>query len=387
MKRFFAGVAFHLRRLLRRPSLLACLLALPLLAVLLGLFAPAGGGQNPIRVGVLLPQNSKNAPLIWQGMQRYSDDSITYEAAESRAQLEAMVGSTAWECGYLFPEDLDARIEAGRYNRLITRVESPATSTAFLVDYNVMACLLDACAPDIAAGLLGKSGVVPAGGIPEDLSGFKVQYQMDFDTVTVGTGQPVTPSAANLGASLLRGAVALLLMLFCCLVAARHLQEATTGFYTRLLPYTGAGQLYFSLFAAAGLLAALAGLSALGVSALFFPGYFASPLWEGACLLLYLCQLAALSFLLASLFRRAETLAALLPFLLVACLLFSPVVLDISRYVSAARYIAPLMPPTLYLRAAGGQAQALWQMALYTLALVPLALLPALRRRGLRHAA
>jgi len=109
--------------------------------------------------------------------------------------------------------------------------------------------------------------------------------------------------------------------------------------------------LYLPFFCAAGLFAGVGGFLALLLAGGLFPGFFTGLLSEALRLILYILYLAAVSFFLAGLVRRREALAASLPFLLTACLLFCPILIDLSRYVPFASSIAAALPPTFYLRA------------------------------------
>jgi hypothetical protein len=68
--------------------------------------------------------------------------------------------------------------------------------------------------------------------------------------------------------------------------------------------------------------------------------------------LLYLLYLAMVSYFLSGLFRRQEPLAATMPFLLVVCLLFCPILIDLSRFIPFIGKLAIVLPPTFYLRVA-----------------------------------
>ncbi len=47
-----------------------------------------------------------------------------------------------------------------------------------------------------------------------------------------------------------------------------------------------------------------------------------------------------------------------------ACLLLSLIFFDLEQWLPAARWLALILPPSLYLRAASGSSAALWQAAL-----------------------
>lgn len=384
MTRFCAALRLQLLRLLHRPALLACLLAMPALALLLGLLLPHTTTAAPLRVGVLLPQGSANAAQLWQSLATQADESLQFEQAETRDELEAMVAATAWECGYILPDDFDARVAAGRYSRLLTRVDSPATSTTSLVDWAMTAALLELCAPDLTLAYLDRAGIVPTAEQdvlqPALSQAFGAVRQARVQLVPL-QGQGTTIAPPPLGFTLARGVLALLLMLYACLGAVQLLADLGTGFFGRAMPYTGPAPMLLAGALTLLLPAAILAAASLCIMAALFPGQLLVLWLEGCLLLLYLLQLAGLAVLLAGFFRGGDTLLGLLPFLLVACLLLCPIITDLSLYLPALRPVSLLLPPTLYLRGTTGQVAALWQMPLYALATLAAGFLAGMLRR------
>lgn len=379
MKPFAAVFLLQLRRLLRSGPVLACLLALPALVLGLALLLPRQTDAGPtVEVGVLLPQNSPAAESLWQRLEANRQGLFHFNRAQNQQQLKDMVAANAWECGYLMPEDLDARIGTGSYNRLFTRVQSPATTLGPLVDWQLAAALMDVCAPQLVQGYVQSNGIWPEAD-PAQLQAlleeaFAVDNQLVLEVLPVGSQAALdVTGAVGTAVALVRGGVAVVLLLFACLVAVRFAEDLALGFFARLRPFTGRAGLVLPSYAAALLPAGLVALLALGLAGLLFPGQLGAPAREVGLLALYLLYLAACSLLLAVLFKRPGVLVCLLPFVLVACLLLCPIFVDLSFLFPGGRVLAGLLPPTLYLRAAAGHPAALWQMAAATLGLFGLA--------------
>ncbi|MDL2328007.1 hypothetical protein LJC64_05110, partial [Ruminococcaceae bacterium OttesenSCG-928-A11] len=337
---------------------------------------PQDAGDDPVRVGMLLPQSAAAGQALWLRLEAASDADFTFEPAGSAQALEDNVAAGVWECGYKVADDLDARIAEGSYDGVFTRVDAPSTTLGTLTDWVVCAALLDVCAPEIALHTQLDSGLAApdeAAALREAMAAaFGPAALLDFEIVPVA-GSSAPGAAAQLqlrtGAALVRGMAALVLMLFACLCAARFAGDMTAGFFSRLRPYAGPAALYLPAWAAAGLLSTAAGLLCLGITGAFWSGTLGGPLGEAGLMLLYQLLLAAFSFALSALFRRRERLLALLPFLMTACLVLCPVLVDITHFIPALAGLSALLPPTLYLRAAAGQA-GLWQMPLATLGLL-----------------
>lgn len=368
MKFFLASLGMQLRRLLRQAAILACLLCLPALTLLLGLTTQPGSAQNILQVGIFIPEGSAKGDLIWNRLSEYSDEEILFIRADSEAQLEDMVAARAWECGYVFVQNLDEKLEQGDYRRIITRVMSPASMPLF-TGWTLTSVVMEVCTPNIVIHYLEDTGFLDADAsreLPAYESGlYGPDHIMELEVEQVfGGGQGGQSSASLTGATLVRGSIALLLFLISCLCAVRHLDDLSSGFFRRLAPYVHPLRLYLSSWLAAGILSFAAGLAALAAARQLFPAQFASLAAEAGLLLIYLVFLAGASFLLACLFRHRESLIALLPFLLIACLLFCPILFDIGQWIAPAKIPALLLPPTLYLRAGAGRPEALWQMLL-----------------------
>lgn len=354
MKSFAFMMRLQLRRLVRQKALVACLLLLPLAALLLGLLLPRQSAAA-MQVGVYLPQNDPKAEEMWECLSRYSDEQVLFVRAQSPQQVEQLVAGRAWETGYILHQMPDN----GKFTRSITRVSSPASIHLFM-NWAVTASMLEVYAPELALASLEATGVLA----PEQQAHWQTlaaeyfgpQNEIEVDiSLTTGTQLQAGGSSFLLaGASLTRGMLALLLFLFAALCAVRFAQDAASGFYLRLKPYTPVARLFFPAYTAAMLLGLVCGLLSLGVMRLFFPQAMLGAVPEILYLLLYAVYLGCVAYLLAALFRAGDTLPAILPFLPVGCLLFCPILFDISQYLPAAKPLAYLLPPTLYLRAISG---------------------------------
>lgn len=380
MKIFTASLLLNLKRHMRRISTLAILLCLPLLVVILGLLLPATGGEKTIIAGVLLPENDPAAAQFMQQLEKYSTSQLRFEQAESRPQLENKVAGGEWECAYILASDFGSRVQNVNLNGMFICVTSPASTLNTALNWSITASLLDISAPEIAARYLDKSGILSQEN-QQELDSLIDKYfvdngQLDLEIRQIsGVPLPEGGTARLTGALLARGLIALVLFLFSWLCAVHFSEDLASGFFIRLTPYVHPAELYFSAYTAATLLSALAGGLSVAAAGIVFPGWFGSPLLETASLLFYLFLLAGFSFLLSVLISRRDTLIAALPFALIACLLLSPVLVDISLYLPAAGYAALLLPPTYYLRAVGGSPVFLWIMSLLGTCLLAVGLL------------
>ncbi|MCL1805319.1 MAG: ABC transporter permease [Clostridiales bacterium] len=389
------------KRIARRKGALACFLLLPLLVLLPGLYLNRGGAEGGgILVGIYLAEGAPGADELWPALREHSGAqgyALSFIPAESPEELADQVAAGVWECGYLFPADFRQRLRDGDYGRLVARIDSPATSLASLINEAASGAILDVCAPDIAISYMKQSGIIPESdpaydALLDDLipqffdSSITLKADIEYlrgpgsnasgnggssasssnggSGSTNGSNGSSASEAYSTAPALLRGLVAIYLFLFSCLCSLWFIEDRRSGFYRRLAPYLNPGALYLPYFCAAAIFAAAEGLLALLLMGAFFPGSVAAFPAEAFALLLYLAYLSVVSGFLASLCRRQEPLAAALPFLLIACLLFCPILFDPGRFIPFAGELAALLPPTFYMRAAStvGVASSLAQL-------------------------
>ncbi len=361
---FLAGLRLQLIRLLRQKAIVICLLLLPLLTVAMGILLPPETEQNLIKVGILLPQDSERAEIMWRRMLEYSDARTLFIRADSEEQVRSMVAGRVWEVGYMFADDLDKRLDAGDYQRIVTRVKSPA-SMALFTGGVISSVVMEICVPDIAAAYLIDSGLASSDEeIPPFVGGIYGDDEiLELKTEAVG-GAPVTIGAALTGAALVRGVSALLLFLVAYFMAVRHHEDMDSGFFSRLAPFVPPAKLLLPSLCAGGLLMLIGGLLAAAAGRAYFPAHYAALGVEAILLLMYLVSLSAFAFLLYAVVKNREILIAALPFWIIAGLLLSPILFDLGQWSPAARWLGQILPPALYLRAAAGSASALWQAAI-----------------------
>ncbi len=390
MKFFFTALRIHLMRFLRHASTLVCLL-LPCLVAVLGLvLPPEQQTTDAITVGVYYADAADTdslAAALLEELQTYpfSEDStnasvpIYFVRAAAREDVAENVAAGVWECGYLLPDDFGRRIAESEYRGLIARVASPASSLAPVIDDAVSGALLKISSPYIATSFLGNTGLledIP----PQQLQSIEAQFFAEDDPLNITVKLINAPAATAGNASILlstqafiRGMVALLLLLFASLTLVRFGDDLRSMFFGRMYSYRRFIALFTPPFVCSALLALASGFASLVVGDLFFPGLLHGMGAELVWLLLYQVYLFSLIIFLGSIFYSKYLTLSLTPFLIIACFVFCPIAFDLSSYLPAAGWISLLLPPTLYLRAAAGDALMPWVMGGLSLVLTGIA--------------
>ncbi|MDL2218209.1 ABC transporter permease [Christensenellaceae bacterium OttesenSCG-928-M15] len=372
MKLFFSAAMMQLKRLLKQYAVLACFLCIPLITLGLGLMARSGEDPARMNIGVYLPPSDPMSERVYESLLHFSDGELMIARMESETELMDKVAAGILDLGYVFPENMEERLLNGRYSRMITRVASPASPeliTAWPITYVITSAVLENFAPQLAVSYLEEKGITSPEDRPE-------VFLMAEDTIDMGqlmdvavvsvrddTLQPEMSSTVLTGASLVRGLIALMLLVFAYIMAVRFRSDMQSGFFARISPYMRPSALFFASFLAAALLCVVTGVVSLIFAHGAFPHAFSGIVKEAGLLLVYAAYLSCFAFAICSLFSYAKLVGAM-PFVLIACLVFCPIVIDVSGFVPVVGVVSFLLPPTLYLRAAAGQAHALFEMAL-----------------------
>ncbi len=378
MSYFRALIRLQLKRFLRQKAFLICLFLMPLLGIFMGVLFPASSVGNTLKVGILLPADSGKSEQIWRRLLTCSDEQTEFIRADSENQVREQVAARVWECGYLFAQNFDARLDRGDYKGIITRVMSPASMTLF-TSWTVVSALFEVCAPHLAMDFLKSRDLLTqaeAGAFlllweeADDAGLVKLRLERQSD----GGGIFDRTRASGIGASgITRGLMALLLFVFAYLWAVQHLEDTMTGFFQRIKPFEPATKRLAGSLTAAGLLMAAGGGLAVAVEKLIFPAEGAGLLGEVFLLTVYILSLACLSFILTIIIPNRDYLLAVLPFFLILCLLLSPILFDAGQWIREIRWLSNLIPLTHYLRAVTGGRKELQDFVVYTCLLVLLA--------------
>lgn len=370
----------RLARWLARPSFWASFLLPVALIAVMGAALNANAQGESLVVGVYFPaQSDAMAEDFMNALAKVEVPPVTFVRAESRAQLEEMVAATAWECGYILPEDMAQRITAGTFTGVFERVTSPATSMQVLANTAMSSALLSLADVDVAASFLEGKGVMTRDeflSYVEDGTLSAAPFSADYEIAFL-SGDTVE-EASEAWPGLLRGVMAVCLLLCFLLAALQLAQDEQTGFFSRARGLSGSAAATLSGPMAVCTAGVPTAFLMLILTACFSAGDMGQPVQECLLLLLYLIYLTAIACLVAVFSPGGGSVLAVLPLVVTASLILSPVFMDVTYYLPALTPVCCILPPTLYLRACDGE---LWAAALMGGLCVVLFALCALRLR------
>lgn len=159
MKIFMALLRLHVGRQLRCPSFWIAF-SFPLILIFsLGIFSPKEQ-EGTLVIGILIEADTPYTQAFFEKLTEMETPPVSFIRADHREQLDEMVASSVWECGYILPEDFEARLERGDYQQLFTRVVSPSTKMQALSNASISAALLSFVKDDVAAAYLDEKDIV-----------------------------------------------------------------------------------------------------------------------------------------------------------------------------------------------------------------------------------
>lgn len=100
MKIFMALLRLHVGRQLRRPSFWIAF-SFPLILIFsLGIFSPKEQ-EGTLVIGILIEADTLYTQAFFEKLTEMETPPVSFIRADHREQLDEMVASSAWECGYI----------------------------------------------------------------------------------------------------------------------------------------------------------------------------------------------------------------------------------------------------------------------------------------------
>lgn len=348
MRYFAVSLGLALREQARRKRLwilLALLLACGFLAR--GSAAPAEEWEAPVRVGMAF---AAPCPAFQAALEARGGSVVRFIPADEAA-LTAQVAAGRWDCGLVFPADLEERLAAGDVWRLVTLVTGPGSAAYPLVRETVAAAVLERVSPAVAADYLRASGILDEAALAEarprlaETLPRSGRVRLELRTLD-GRALEAPALAEESGSRILRGVLAAALLVWALSSAVDLGAWRESPAARRMAPC-----LPGTLLILPRLLAALAAGLCLGWACLLAAGEPAGRLW---ILPLYLAALGGLDLCLLALGRSWRLLPAVIPFAAAGTLVLSPVFADLSLLFPALGPVSAWLPVTLYLRGDAG---------------------------------
>ncbi len=284
---------------------------------------------------------------------------------DSEEQVKNDVAARKAECGFVLSENLRQKLDTHDAKRCIVVYSAPSTVLASLSAEIVAAALMELYDREIFLNYVAETVKEPEAGMEavpdlteeqikreagqlydkwlESGAVFRFQYRHYDEEGDLASKES---QERDIRIFPVRGMVAVYLFLVGLYSAVMLGMDEEKGLF---LPLSGC-----RLWRRLAELAApvfLAGLS--GAAALYAGGCLADRTREFLGMAAYIMAVCCFSFVMKCICRKPQVLSCMIPFFLVGSLIFSPVLVDISRFFPETAWVSRLFLPTYYLWLAG----------------------------------
>ncbi len=270
-----------------------------------------------------------------------------FKEAEDEESLRALVGKGRAACGFIFPKDMEKRIEEGDTRDMIVMVTSTFSTKGPAVRETVFAALYRVMNADIIEGT--ESILFEDPDLVRDYVREKYEYFVDSDEV-FGLEYEVVETAPGAEVDFLRdssdpirGTAAVLIFILCLYSASSYFGKA--GRFFRAL---GKREKAVSLLLYELSSVLIPAACAFVMIRILRPGDV-SVVREMAAFILFIAFSCIWSGVFVSFFKKTENYLPAVSVLMFVCFAICPVFFDIAGYFPVIRYITSFLPPSFYL--------------------------------------
>lgn len=381
MKMVFVWFFLSCKRYLKKPGILLALLLLPVTAWIAGKYIhPENEGikialylqetagenvdlsengeqkngsgeydpeQNWKNMGIQLVKDLLNSSVKevdnTNGASAESESLFWFYLCDSEEQLKAHVASEKAECGYVVPEDLGERLRNKKIKNTITLYTSPSTVTGSLSTESIFAALARLYDRQILVDHMQDEAT---GDLYDTwyANGNIFHFEYVYGDIQIDADHVRTKSANNIFP--VKGINAVIIFIMSLYSACILKEDEKKGLFSTL--HSGEKQsCQIVMFLALPVLSFIS-----GILALFFAGILKSGIsgiFQIAELILYTTAAGVYAWILKLLVRSSSILLCLIPFFLMGSLIFTPVFVDIGRFVPSIGWIGRLFLPYYFL--------------------------------------
>ena len=320
-----------------------------LLLVIGAIAAQNANHHEIIQIGLYCDAPDAMTETIFKQLETLDDGLYRFYRASSLPYLKEDVSLRKAECGYAFPNDLEAQMQSGTEG-CIDVYTSPSTVLTAVVDEAVYNAIFQEYAKSMLENFIAEQDVVSFDSKEERKASVDEHYAYEKENTPVfHVVYEDIPENFYDDQSVfqipVRGLAVLFVMLTALAGGSQFRHDAKKGRFLlrrpdekRLLPF-----LYSYLPA---FVIAVSSLLALIISAT--APLDLSLIAEAALLIIFTILCSLLSALLSRLIQSSVVYDALIPVMLLFCLLYSPVLMDISDFIPGYSVLSWLAPTKWY---------------------------------------
>ena len=289
---------------------------------------------------------------------------FTFEEFEDVDELENQVATTKISCGYVIPSDIYTKILDGDDDGIITTFVNADTTLEFLTNEIFFSLLFnEITSRELAANIMSEAGSADAlydAGIDEDYirdtfleyaSQFALKGDFIFSSEILDKedldrlaeikgsegGSRIIAEFSPVSSSL-NGLIAMIINIAAVFGVLDYYRERR-NYLTNYIRFSA-----FSIIIPTFL------LGIAGVICIILSGNSEGVLYEIAAMTCYCSFLCIINFLLCHIIRKPVIFYTLLPFYLMACFIFTPVIFNITDLIPALKPVTYLFLPNYYFK-------------------------------------
>lgn len=349
MKKLFTWCYLLGKRTVRNPLLIVLMLAMPIIAIIAGSI-PSFHNDVSYKAGIYFDGTDEFSLKLMESLLD-TDGVFSFTRYTDLEEMTDDIKSKELCCGYILPDDLSKRIEIKDTYSCINVIMQPSESLQPAINEHVYAELIRLQNYNILTSYVTENGwfSVTDTDTMEELIEY-YEYYADSDKTfhinfeTYGNGKLQTEdNPVSTIAFPIRGILSIMVFLSGIFGCVTFLSDKEKGiFETISIKYRILCQILYVLiptilFAASAILT------------IIFSGIWTGTLRELIGMLILILLTVIFGELLIAITRKSSTCIACIPALLVGCLIFCPVFVQVSYYVPAAKFIEKIFIPYYYL--------------------------------------
>ena len=362
MRFMWVAIKLKIKELICNKAYMAVLLLLPILTFALGSYGMRHMKEVSLKAGIYLeeatPLSLKMQELLVQ------DTSIEYKIYNSVKELQKAVSVAEIECGFIIKKMIEDVAKGEKDKEAIEMLVSPSSIACGPIQETINAAFFRLTAADIAlATLENKEYMHDVQGLKEKIDEKIEGYYVDGDLMEaklVISGDNGEQAKLDLHENagicqLCKGFIGVFLFVASLLLGAKVSEERKGQLYKRFITIRKSqGCIEYAVVIASSLCQMVVGGLALGIlySIVKMP-FSIEVVKEFVILGIYIMAMNSVVLLLSLWIRDEQIWIGIIPVLSIACVIFCPIVIDLSNMHSFLRYGSYIFPSYYYLMGKG----------------------------------
>lgn len=333
------------KRQLKNPVIIAFIVMMPIIAGIITNVSSLNKVERP-RVGIVM-QDDDACAVMTKNYLINGDYSVDFYEAESAEALERDIEDNGTECGYIIGRNLTEKLDSGQYDGVVKLLICRSNFVSSMTNEIFFSAMFKAYSPEIAINYVKsvkafEKHAVRAEeeireGYAEYLAGdetFKIEFKI-LDSTDSGEMEKLEDKT---GTFPVRPILMILVYIAGLFGIVQYYIDAGKGaFITLPKSYRIVGKPLYALIGS--LLFAVSVVITLAVTGEL---QGASDIFK---MCIYVAAVTVFAWIVATVVRSESGMIALIPVLLIACLILCPVFINITVYLPFTKYLRAVLLP------------------------------------------